>query len=102
MSLATLHTKAMALRARVDGLPIAIAARVTGVDRALAASMATWIRMHREEGEPLGSTPDHFVAGGAAPCFALLRIASDRPGTFYGAIIATFCLPILIALRWVL
>lgn len=101
MSLETLHTKAMILRARFDGLPITIAARLCGVDRELAASMTTWIRLHHLGEESVGSIPEHFSAGRAAPCFALLRIAAVRPGVFFGALAAAVSLPVLITLRWI-
>lgn len=73
MSLATMHTKAMALRARVDELPVIVAARVTGVDREDAASMSAWLREHRVDGAPSGGCRRRSRSAGlrrASLCYA--------------------------------
>lgn len=96
MSLETLHTKAARSLARLREAPVRCAARIFGVDLALALEMHAWLNQSAP-----GPMPEYFMRGNGAPCFALISIAARKPVVFWGALIAIPALPLLLLLRWV-
>ena len=98
MSLATLHTNARRAALLLRQAPARIAARLCGVDTAMALAMHEWITSTSPE---KGERPVAFAEGAAPACFALVQIAVIKPAMFWAAIVAIPSLPVLLALRWI-
>ncbi|WP_455289572.1 hypothetical protein [Cupriavidus necator] len=97
MSLATLHNDARRLAIRLKQAPARMAAKLCGVDPALALRMHGWLTAP-PQGAPV--MPQAFTTGAEAACFALIRISVAKPAVFWGALLAFLSLPVLLALRW--
>ncbi|WP_434035064.1 hypothetical protein [Cupriavidus sp. a3] len=97
MSLATLHNDARHLAIRLKQAPVRMAAKLFGVDPALALHMHEWLSAP-PPGAP--AMPLAFATGAAAACFALIKISVVKPAVFWGALVAFLSLPVLLALRW--
>ncbi|MCY1200679.1 hypothetical protein D9M68_204790 [compost metagenome] len=97
MSLATLHNDARRLAIRVKQAPTRMAAKLCGVDLALALHMHEWLTAPPPSAPAM---PGAFTTGAAAACFALIKISVGKPAVFWGALVAFLSLPVLLALRW--
>lgn len=98
MSLATLHTEARRAAERFRRIPARVAARLCGVDPALALAMQEWLASHTHSQD---TPPEAFTAGTAVPCFALVKISVAKPAVFWAALVAIPSFPILLTLRWI-
>ncbi|MBP0623411.1 hypothetical protein [Cupriavidus consociatus] len=98
MSLATFHTDARRAAIRLKQAPARLAARLCGVDPALALHMHEWLTAPPRVAQEM---PQSFSSGAAAACFALIKISVDKPAIFWGALFAFLSLPLWLALRWI-
>lgn len=97
MSLETLHTRARQSLTSLREIQPRIAARLFRVDETLAFEMHAWI----VAGNAGAQIPSTFLLGNAAPCFALIGIASRKPALFWAALVALSSLLVLLALHWI-
>ncbi|RZT35426.1 hypothetical protein [Cupriavidus agavae] len=98
MSLETLHTDARRAALLLRRVPAHLAARLCGVDSALALAMQEWLTAPPE---PDAKVPEAFTHGVGTACFALVKISVTRPLVFWAGLAAIPSFPILLALRWI-
>lgn len=98
MSLATLHTDARRAALLLRRVPARIAARLCGVDPALAVAMQEWLTAPADRNDAM---PEAFTTGAGTACFALVKISVTKPAVFWAGLAAIPSLPILLALRWI-
>ena len=98
MSLATLHTDARRVAVMIRVAPARIAARLFGIDTAVAVAMHEWLTA---TGADKGDMPPNFTGGAASACFALVKISVEKPALFWAALVSISSFPILLALSWI-
>ncbi|KAI3593362.1 hypothetical protein D9X30_1672 (plasmid) [Cupriavidus sp. U2] len=98
MSLATLHTDARRVAVLIRLAPARIAARLFGIDTAVAVAMHDWLTAGTAD---KGDVPPAFTGGAASACFALVKISVEKPALFWAALVSIPSFPVLLALRWV-